>query len=406
MDYNVGMQVRVVAVPHGYCSPRIGDVLMVTGVMDHGVMATTHMGLVKHGTLGQDGYHLFFSFNTIEPVVEDMGKTLKELNVKPGDVVKCVGYIDGYNCDWWTVGKTYAVTADGTPADNDGHTYGKYDDPQPAILFTVISRATDQEKGGPMVEDEGKTLKELDVKPGDIVGFKGADDDSWVVQEDFSVFSNQLFETIYLGENYWKHTKGFKIISRAKNTPTSETGTLKELNVKPGDVVEFISCEYNPTQYFYPEEPRAVVSNSISSVGVSVCGIYPEFDHAIWKVVSRAGEAKVQKEEEPELKIGDKVLVVKNDSYHGFAIGQVVTYAGGEVVTYAGGVNCMCFKDSEGNDWCMGHEEFVKVADGNSDNTEVFYGFDGIGFFDVEHPCYDERLVLNHTTGAFMLERI
>lgn len=255
MTYEVGMQVRVVAVPHDYCSPRIGDVLTVTKVWDHGVMATTHVGLVKHGTLGQDGYHLFFNFAAIEPVVEDMGKTLKE----------------------------------------------------------------------------------LDVKPGDVVGFKGAGDHSWVVQEDFSVFSNQLFETIDLGEHYWKHTKGFKIISRAENTPISETGTLKELNVKPGDVVEFISCEYNPTQYFYPEEPKTVTSNNLSGAGVSVYGIYPEFDHAIWKVVSRAGEAKSQKE---------------------------------------------------------------------GDNIEVFYGFDGIGFFDVEHPCYDERLVLNHTTGTFTLERI
>ena len=200
MSYEVGMQVRVVAVPHDYCSPCIGDILTVTKAWDHGVMATTHMDMMEHRALGQGVYHLFFNFDTIEPVVEDMGKTLKE----------------------------------------------------------------------------------LDVKPGDVVGFKGAGDDSWVVQEDFSVFSNQLFKNIYLGENYWKHTKGFKIISRAKNTPTSETGTLEELNVKPGDVVEFVSCEYNPLQYCYPEEPKTVTSDNLSSVGVSVYGIFPEYDHAIW----------------------------------------------------------------------------------------------------------------------------
>lgn len=256
MTYEVGMQVRVVAIPHDYCSPRIGDVLTVTGVWGHGVMATTHEGLHKHScSQGQDKYHLFFPFDTIEPVVEDMGKTLKE----------------------------------------------------------------------------------LDVKPGDIVGFKGADDDSWVVQENFSVFSNQLFENIELGEHYWEYVKGFKIISRAENTPTSETGTLKKLDVKPGDVVEFISCEYNPCQYYYPEEPKTVASDSLSGAGVSVYGIFPECDHAIWKVVSRAGETKAQKEE---------------------------------------------------------------------DNIEVFYGFDGVGFFDVEPSSYDKRLVLNHTTGTFTLERI
>lgn len=254
MTYEVGMQVRVVAVPHDYCSPRIGDVLTVTKVWDHGVMATTHAGLHPHScSKGQGAYHLFFTFDTIEPVVEDMGKTLKELNVKPGD----------------------------------------------------------------------------------IVGFKGAGDKSWVVQEGYSVFSNQLFVNIELGKHYWEHVKGFKIISRAENTPASETGTLKELDVKPGDVVEFVSCEYNPTQYFYPEEPKTVISNSHSNVGVSVYGIYPEFDHAIWKVASRASETKVQKEE---------------------------------------------------------------------DNIEVLYGLDGVGFFDVKHPYYDERLVLNHTTGTFTLE--
>lgn len=256
MTYEVGMQVRVVAIPYGYCSPRIGDVLTVTGVMDHGVLATTHAGLHEHYSFGEhDKYHLFFPFNAIEPVVEDMGKTLKELGVKPGDVV----------------------------------------------------------------------------------GFKGADDDSWVVQEDFSVFSNQLFKIIELGEYYWEYVKGFKIISRAENTPTSETGTLEELNVEPGDVVEFVSCEYNPCQYYYPEEPKTIIFNSRSGAGVSVYGICPEHDHAIWKVVSRAGETKAQKEE---------------------------------------------------------------------DNIEVFYGFDGIGFFGVEPSSYEKRLVLNHTTGTFMLERI
>ena len=294
MDYEVGMQVRVVAIPKGYCSPRIGDILTVTDVtMDHGVMATTHAGLDKHYSLGKGEYHLFFSFDNIEPVVENMGKPLKELNVKPGDIVKCV---DNDDCYWWTIGKTYAVTADGTPADDDGHTYGNYDDPQPTILFTVISRATDQEKGEPAVEDMWKTLKELNVKPGDVVGFKGVDGDSWVVQEGFSVFSNQTFKNIELGEHYWEYVKGFKIISRAENTPTSETGTLKELDVKPGDVVEFISCEYNPFQYFYPEEPTTVTSDNRSSFGVRVYGIFPENDHAIWKVVSRAGETKTQKE--------------------------------------------------------------------------------------------------------------
>jgi hypothetical protein len=139
MTYEVGMQVRVVAVPHDYCSPRIGDILTVTGVMDHGVMATTHAGLQKHYSFREQGkYHLFFPFNAVEPVVEDMGKTLKELDVKPGDVVKCV---DNGGCYWWTIGKTYAVTADGTPADDEGYIYGDYDDPQPAVLFTAISRA-------------------------------------------------------------------------------------------------------------------------------------------------------------------------------------------------------------------------------------------------------------------------
>ena len=74
MDYEVGMQVRVVAVPHDYCSPRIGNILTVTEVWYHGVMATTHMDLMKHRALGKGVYHLFFPFDTIEPVVEDEGK--------------------------------------------------------------------------------------------------------------------------------------------------------------------------------------------------------------------------------------------------------------------------------------------------------------------------------------------
>lgn len=92
--------------------------------------------------------------------------TLKELSVQVGDVVECV-----YTCGmtWWTKGKHYTITSDGTPFDDCGSSYGRYDDPQPAVTFRIISRAnqpklwrdmTPEEKGALLLaRHEGKVIE-------------------------------------------------------------------------------------------------------------------------------------------------------------------------------------------------------------------------------------------------------
>jgi hypothetical protein len=66
----------------------------------------------------------------------EQGKTLGQLNVQPGDVVRCV---DNYGRPWWTVGKEYHVyeSKDGLIIkDDDG-------DPRrsiPFAFFTIVSR--------------------------------------------------------------------------------------------------------------------------------------------------------------------------------------------------------------------------------------------------------------------------
>jgi len=72
---------------------------------------------------------------TINPTPET--GTLAELDVKPGDVVECVTSGVG----WWTEGRAYVVTKDGTPQDDDGKSYGWSNNPQPAVTFRIISHA-------------------------------------------------------------------------------------------------------------------------------------------------------------------------------------------------------------------------------------------------------------------------
>jgi hypothetical protein len=66
----------------------------------------------------------------------EQGKTLGQLNVQPGDVVRCV---DDGGRPWWTVGKKYPVyeSEDGPIIKNDDG------DPRliiPEALFTIASR--------------------------------------------------------------------------------------------------------------------------------------------------------------------------------------------------------------------------------------------------------------------------
>jgi len=93
--------------------------------------------------------------------------TLKELKVKPGDVVQCV---DNMNLPRWTIGKFYEVKECGTPEDDYGTTYANYEDPQPSVKFRIVSRAyvgpkmwgemTDEEKGALLLAaHEGKKIE-------------------------------------------------------------------------------------------------------------------------------------------------------------------------------------------------------------------------------------------------------
>lgn len=72
------------------------------------------------------------------------------------------------------------------------------------------------------------------------------------------------------------------LISEWSDTHT--TGTLAELGVQPGDVVEFIEGRNNAYGYTYPTGPETVLDR------VLVFGIKPEYDDAIWRIVSRASD--------------------------------------------------------------------------------------------------------------------
>ena len=93
--------------------------------------------------------------------------TLKELKVKPGDILQCE---DDGDHEWWTIGKFYEVKECGTPEDDDESTYENYEDPQPGVKFRIISRAyvgpkmwgemTSEEKGALLLAaHEGKKIE-------------------------------------------------------------------------------------------------------------------------------------------------------------------------------------------------------------------------------------------------------
>lgn len=64
--------------------------------------------------------------------------TLKELNLKPGDVVKCVS-APTFGCEW-TIGSMYTMTDIGLPSDRNGYKTSS------VSTFLIISRATPEPK--------------------------------------------------------------------------------------------------------------------------------------------------------------------------------------------------------------------------------------------------------------------
>ena len=106
--------------------------------------------------------------------------TLKELNVKPGDVIECV---DNVKFHWWTVGKEYVVLDCGTPADNDGDTYEAFKNPQPAVVFRIVSRASEARADTPKLwrdmtpEEKGALL--LAHHEGKVIEYCFCGDSDW-----------------------------------------------------------------------------------------------------------------------------------------------------------------------------------------------------------------------------------
>ena len=91
--------------------------------------------------------------------------TLAELNVKPGDVVECVGLGRPSNSHYVTFGKQYAILRDGWFIDDEGDLCRGHSN-----MFRIVSRAsatpktwgemTDEEKSALLLADyQGKTIE-------------------------------------------------------------------------------------------------------------------------------------------------------------------------------------------------------------------------------------------------------
>ena len=83
MTFNVGDKVRITNCK--FSGINYEPYAVVTRVADHGAMLLRG-DCVQHSAIDENNWHLFFRSGSFEPI----GKTLSELDVKPGDVVRGV----------------------------------------------------------------------------------------------------------------------------------------------------------------------------------------------------------------------------------------------------------------------------------------------------------------------------
>lgn len=81
------------------------------------------------------------------------------------------------------------------------------------------------------------------------------------------------------GFRFWMAEEEYEVI-------TPETGTLAELDVKPGDVVEFVEERSNTFDYFLPGIGDVYIVDKYGHA----CGMLPEYDDSIWRIVCRASD--------------------------------------------------------------------------------------------------------------------
>lgn len=135
MAFKVGD--KVVVTNADWSHTKVGQEAVVTSVKDHGAMLQRG-SCRKHSAIDENNWHWFIQNSDFEPA-EPIGKRLSELDVKPGDVVKCVqiGKLDG-----WMYAKGEVLI------DEDGAWVGV----DPAFfhelsgLFVFVSRAAQPEE--------------------------------------------------------------------------------------------------------------------------------------------------------------------------------------------------------------------------------------------------------------------
>lgn len=110
--------------------------------------------------------------------------TLAELNVKPGDVVECVGLSRPANIHYVTVGKQYTIRRGGQFMDDEGDLCGGHTN-----VFRIVSRASDTPKTWGEMTDEEKgaiLLAGHEGRPIDLWTSRG----EWITAIAFSACDN------------------------------------------------------------------------------------------------------------------------------------------------------------------------------------------------------------------------
>lgn len=84
-----------------------------------------------------------------------------------------------------------------------------------------------------------------------------------------------------------------------------QTGTLKELDVQEGDVVEFVCGRVNKFRYGLPQKGDQLVAD----IDGNVFGMAPEFDDSIWRIISRGNQSPVREVTRKEIVAGTYGLI-------------------------------------------------------------------------------------------------